>query len=108
MRTKTITLKDGRTARFMTKNDIAYLRQLEMDHESWRVRDWMLHTEYPMITGRIGFSGTKNHKITTTIVNINGELVLKNAWSICGSQRFGSGMAIHENPATVDCKKCGA
>lgn len=105
-RTQTITLADGRKVRTATKADLAHLRAIHNAHENWKISAWILHKEWPMVVGRIGYSGTKTHRITTTVVNINGELVLTSAWSVCGSQRFGSGLSIHTDTRPVDCKKC--
>jgi hypothetical protein len=60
------------------------------------------------VNGRIGYSGTKTHRLAASwIPAANGDKVIIDAYSYCGSQRFGSGLSI-TFAETVTCKKCGA
>lgn len=72
--------------------------------------DWMLANGWDgknvYVKGKIGYSGTKTHLFCASWIMVNGERVIINYYSTCGSQTYRSGAFITE-AETVTCKKCG-
>jgi len=61
-----------------------------------------------LVYGAIGYTGTKNHSFLAYYININGENVIVNLSSHCGSQSYGSGLAtnLQMTKDQVTCQKC--
>lgn len=66
-----------------------------------------LQKDYRMLTGMIGHTGTKIHRLQTELITINDEKVIYDCYSLCGSQRMSSSSRIVETEIEVNCKRCG-
>lgn len=60
------------------------------------------------ITGYIGWSGKKIHKLSIYAVDTPEGLGIVDAESLCGSQRWGSGLKLTtcDDMQTVNCQRC--
>jgi hypothetical protein len=74
--------------------------------ESWYTYMERIGAQTVKVRGKIGYSGTKTHEITAKYVTVNGENLVVDASSYCGSQRYSSGIALILEDAPVTCKKC--
>lgn len=63
--------------------------------------------DHDHVVGRIGNSGTHTHLFTVTLLVFpDGDRVLHQAFSTCGSRQSGSAEYLVESDAQVTCSKC--
>lgn len=91
--------------RLKTKKDIL---PTQLNNQSWMEWFEQWGGKREVVYGTIGYTGTKVHMFVASYMNLNGENVIISLSSHCGSQCYGSGLAVNFN-YTIDqitCKKC--